>query len=327
MNKHWRLSAICIVVAAAVAHATLSHAQSFPFKPVRLICSLAPGGASDVGLRILAQKLMENGWPQVLVENRTGGGGTVAALAVKAAAPDGYTLFQGDIGALAMNPAMQSNLPYDSVKDFTPITNKFSFPSVLAIPANLPPKSVGELIAYLKQKGDSANYASQGIGSGGHLLGTLLVNAIGFPLTHVPYKGGGQAVPEVVAGRNDLIFSSYASVRSFVNGGQIRLLATTAKARMPELPNVPTMTEAAYPSIFMDVWFGLLGPANMPVALTRTIHGEVSRALNAPDVVQKMAGLGLYVGTSKSPEEFGEMIRSEIQRVGVVVRQAGAVAN
>ncbi|MFM9970052.1 MAG: Bug family tripartite tricarboxylate transporter substrate binding protein [Burkholderiales bacterium] len=327
MKKPLRLNAKWMMATMAMAMASLSHAQSYPFKPVRLICSLAPGGASDVGLRILAQKLMENGWPQVLVENRTGGGGAVAAVAVKAAPPDGYTLFQGDIGALAMNPALQANLPYDSIKDFTPITNKFSFPSVLAVPANLPAKSVGELIGYLKQKGDAANYASQGIGSGGHLLGTMFVNAIGFPLTHVPYKGGGQAVPEVVAGRNDLIFSSYASVRSFVNGGQIRLLATTAKARMPELPNVATMTEAGHAAVFLDVWFGLLGPANMPAAITRTIHEQVSRALNAPDVVQKMAGLGLYVGTSKSPEEFGEMIRSEIQRVGVVVKQAGAVAN
>jgi tripartite-type tricarboxylate transporter receptor subunit TctC len=317
------------VIAAGIAAVLLSLAgpalsQAYPSKPVRLICSLAPGGASDVGLRILAQKLMDNGWPLVLVENRTGGG---AAVAAKAAAPDGYTLFQGDIGALAMNPALQPNVAYDSVKDFTPITHKFSFPSVLAVPANLPAKSVGELITYLKQKSDTANYASQGIGSGGHLLGSMFAGAIGFPLTHVPYKGGGQATPEVVAGRNDLIFSSYASVRSFVNGGQLRLLATTAKARMPELPNVPTMTEAGYASVFLDVWFGLVGPANMPSNITRTIHEQVSRALNAPDVVQKMAGLGLYVSTSKTPEEFGELIRSEVVRVGAIIKQAGAVAN
>lgn len=326
MKKSLLAMAAC---AAAVfsGMATQVQAQAYPSKPVRLICSLAPGGASDVGLRILAQKLMDNGWPQVVVENRTGGGGAVAAVATKAAPPDGYTLFQGDIGALAMNPALQPNVAYDPVKDFTPITNKFSFPSVLAVPVNLPAKSVGELIAYLRQKGDTANYASQGIGSGGHLLGSMFAGSIGMPLTHVPYKGGGQATPEVVAGRNDLIFSSYASVRSFVNGGKLRLLATTAKARMPELPEVPTMSEAGYPSVFLDVWFGLVGPAGMPDAITRTIHEQVSRALNSPDVVQKMAGLGLYVATSKSPEEFGDMIRTEVVRVGDIIRKAGAVAN
>jgi len=326
MKKHSQVIAACIA-AAGLGAAVLAQAQSYPAKPVRLICSLAPGGASDVGLRILAQKLMDNGWPQVLVENRTGGGGAVAAMAAKAAPPDGYTLFQGDIGALAMNPALQPNVAYDSVKDFTPITLKFSFPSVLAVPASLPAKTVGELIAYLKQKGDTANFASQGIGSGGHLLGSMFTGSIGFPLTHVPYKGGGQATPEVVAGRNDLIFASYASVRSFVNGGQLRLLATTAKARVPELPNLPTMTEAGHASVFLDVWFGLVGPANMPANITRTIHEQVSRALNSPEIVQKMAELGLYVSTSKSPEEFGEMIRSEVVRVGAIIKKAGAVAN
>jgi tripartite-type tricarboxylate transporter receptor subunit TctC len=155
----------------------------------------------------------------------------------------------------------------------------------------------------------------------------MFAGSIAMPLTHVPYKGGGQATPEVVAGRNDLIFSSYASVRSFVNGEKLRLLATTAKARMPELPEVPTMSEAGYPSVFLDVWFGLVGPAGMPDAITRTIHEQVSRALNSPDVVQKMAGLGLYVATSKSPEEFGDMIRTEVVRVGDIIRKAGAVAN
>jgi tripartite-type tricarboxylate transporter receptor subunit TctC len=315
------------VATLALCAAAQTMAQSYPSKPVRMICSLAPGGASDTGLRILAQKLQESGWPQVIIENRPGGGGAVAAVAAKAAAPDGYTLFQGDIGALAMNPFLQPNVAYDPVKDFTPITNKFSFPSVLAVPAALPAKSVGELIALLKQKKDSATYASQGVGSGGHLLGTMFVNAMGVPLAHIPYKGGGQAVPEVVAGRNDLIFGSYASVRSFVNGGQLRLLAVTSKSRMPELPNVPTMTEAGFSSVFLDVWFGLVGPANMPPAIVKTVHEQVSRAINSPDVVQKMAGLGLYVGTSKSPEEFGEMIRSEVQRVGAIIKQAGAVAN
>jgi tripartite-type tricarboxylate transporter receptor subunit TctC len=299
--------------------------QAYPSKPVRVICSYAAGGASDVGLRLLGQKLMESGWPQIIVENRTGGGGSIAAAAAKAAPPDGYTLYQGDIGSLALTPAMLP-VPYDPVKDFTPITNKFSFPSVLAVPVDRPAGSVGELIALLKQKQNPA-YATQGIGSGGHLLGSMFVKAIGFPVTHVPYKGGGQAGPEVAAGRVDFIFSSYNSVKSFVNGGQLRLIAATSKARMPELPAVPTMTEAGYPSVFMDVWFGLVGPANLPQAIVRKVHEDVTRALQAPEITKKMADLGLYITTSATPEEFRDMIRADVQHYAVVVKEAGAVAN
>ncbi len=143
----------------------------------------------------------------------------------------------------------------------------------------------------------------------------------------MPYEGGGQAVPDVVAGRADMIYSSYSSVRSFVSGGQMRILAITSRKRIAELPDVPTMTEVGHPSVFFDLWFGLLGPAGMPGNIVRTIFEQTTRTLNSPDVVQKMAGLGLYVSTSRSPEEFGEMIRLEGVRLGAVVKQPGTVAN
>ena len=303
-----------------------ASAQAYPSKPVRIICSYAPGGASDVGLRLVGQKMMENGWPQIIVDNRTGAGGSIAAAAAARAAPDGYTLYQGDVGSLALTPAML-RVTYDPVKDFTPITNKFTFPSVLAVPVDRPANNVAELVALLKQKGDRSIYASQGIGSGGHLLGSMFAKAIGVPITHVPYKGGGQAGPEVAAGRADLIFSSYNSVKSFVTGGKLRLLATTSKKRMPELPSLPTMTEAGYPAVFFDVWFGLVGPANLPAPIARKVYDDVTKALRAPEVEKKMAALGLYITPSASPEEFEQMIRTDVEHYAVVVKEAGAVVN
>ena len=300
--------------------------QAYPSRPVRIICSYAPGGASDVGLRLVAQKMQEEGWPQIVIENRLGAGGSIAAQAAAQAAPDGYTLYQGDIGSLALTPAMLK-VSYDPVKDFTPITNKFTFPSVLAVPVDRPANSVGELVALMKQKGDKSIYASQGIGSGGHLLGSMFAKAIGVPITHVPYKGGGQAGPEVAAGRADLIFSSYNSVKSFVTGGKLRLLATTSKSRMPELPSLPTMTEAGYPAVFMDVWFGMVGPANLPAPIVRKVYDDLTRALKADEVVKRMADLGLYITPSASPEEFGQMIRADVRHYAEVVKEAGAVAN
>jgi tripartite-type tricarboxylate transporter receptor subunit TctC len=322
-----RIAALAALAAVSLAVvSTPAAAQAYPSRPVRIICSYAPGGASDVGLRLVAQKMMENGWPQIVVENRTGAGGSIAATQAAQAAPDGYTLYQGDIGSLALTPAMLK-VSYDPLKDFTPITNKFTFPSVLAVPVDRAADSVAEFVALMKQKGDKSVYASQGIGSGGHLLGSMFAKAIGVPITHVPYKGGGQAGPEVAAGRADLIFSSYNSVKGFVNGGKLKLLATTAKARMRELPSLPTMTEAGYPGVFFDVWFGMVGPANLPEPIVRKVFDDVTRALRAPDVEAKMADLGLYITPSASPEQFRDMIRTDARHYAVVVKEAGAVAN
>jgi tripartite-type tricarboxylate transporter receptor subunit TctC len=321
------LQALAASLSAALVLASGPAAgQAYPSKPVRIICSYSPGGASDVGLRLVAQKMMEAGWPQIVVENRLGAGGSIAAQAAAHATPDGYTLYQGDIGSLAITPAMLK-VSYDPVRDFTPITNKFTFPSVLAVPVDRPAQNVAELVALVKEKGDKSIYASQGIGSGGHLLGSLFAKAVGVPITHVPYKGGGQAGPEVAAGRADLIFSSYNSVKAFVSGGKLRLLATTSKTRMPELPSLPTMTEAGYPDVFFDVWFGMVGPANLPQPIVRKVYDDVTRALRAPEVEKRMADLGLYITPSASPEEFGEMIRTAVQHYAVVVKDARAVAN
>ncbi|MGZ3410319.1 MAG: Bug family tripartite tricarboxylate transporter substrate binding protein, partial [Xanthobacteraceae bacterium] len=287
-----------IGIAGLLVVSSVAQAQKFPNGPIKVVTSYAAGGSSDIGLRIVAQKLTESGWPSVIVENRPGGGGTVAAQVVKQAPPDGYTLLQSDISGFAINKTLLPDFPYDPIKDFTPITITWSFPSVLVVPSTSSVKTAAELIALAKSKPGGVNYASQGVGSGGHLLGTMFQNALGVPMVHVPYRGAGAAMPDVVAGRVDYIFASYGSVKQYADAGSVRILATTAKRRMPELQSVPTMTEIGQPSVFLDVWFGLSGPAGMPADVVKTIHLAVEKVLHTPETVNKLAEIGLYAETS-----------------------------
>jgi tripartite-type tricarboxylate transporter receptor subunit TctC len=310
-----------ISIAACLALSAPALAQTYPSKPVKLVSAFSAGGGSDIGLRIVAQKLMENGWSSVVVENRPGGGGVVAAEVVKQATPDGHTLLQSDASAFAINVTLVPDLPYNPVKDFTPITLTWSFPSVLVVPAKSPVKSAAELIALAKSKSGGIAYASQGMGSGGHLLGTMFQNALGVPMIHAPYRGAGAAMPDVAAGRVDYIFASIGSVKQYLDAGTVRILAVTSKQRLSELPDVPTMTEIGQPSVFLDIWFGLSGPANMPADLVKSIHDAAEKVLHAPDVVKKLADLGLYAETNTS-EQFGETIRADIDRLGKIVKDA-----
>jgi tripartite-type tricarboxylate transporter receptor subunit TctC len=316
-----RVSIFFGAVVLAMSSVVPVSAQTYPNRPVKMISAFAPGGGSDIGLRIVAQKLMEGGWPSVVVENRPGGGGVVAAEVAKQAAPDGYTILQADMSAFAINVTLVLDLPYDPLKDFTPIMTTWSFPSVLVVPASSPARSAAELIDLAKKKPGGLNYASQGVGSGGHLLATMYQNALGVAMTHIPYKGSGQAMQDVAAGRVDYIFASLGSVRQFVEAGTVRALAVTSKQRMNELPNVPTMTELGQPSVFLDLWFALVGPAKMPPDIVKTVHDQVEKVLRTPEVTKKLADLGLYV-TTDTPEEFHDLIKVDIERLGKVVKEA-----
>ena len=295
--------------------------QTYPDRPVKLICAFAPGGGSDVALRIVAQGLVETGWPSVVVENRPGGGGVVAALAARQSPPDGYTILQADAAAFAINVTLMPGLPYDPVDDFTPIMETWSFPSVLTVPVGSPAKSASDLFASAKAKPRNISYASSGVGSGGHLLGSMLSNALDVPMTHVPYKGAGQAMPDVVSGRVDFIYASLGSIKSYLDSGSVRALAVTSRERLKELPDVPTMTELGYPSVFLDIWFGLVAPRGVPPEVVSTIHARVDTILHRPEIVNRFADLGLYV-TTNTPDEFRAMIRDDIARLGQVVKKA-----
>jgi tripartite-type tricarboxylate transporter receptor subunit TctC len=324
-NEYWtgeiRMNRTSICLAALLVLSSPALAQKFPNGPVKIVTAYAAGGSSDIGLRIVAQKLLEDGWPSVVVENRPGGGGVIAAQVVKQAPPDGYTLLQSDISGFAINKTLLPDFPYDPVKDFTPITMTWSFPSVLVVPSSSPAQSAADLIALAKSKPGGLSYASQGVGSGGHLLGTMFQNSLGVPMTHVPYRGAGAAMPDVVAGRVDYIFASYGSVKQYSDAGSVRILATTAKRRMPELQNVPTMTQVGQSPVFLDVWFGLSGPATMPKDVVKTIHLAVEKVLHAPEMVTKLAEIGLYAETN-TPDRYGKMIQSDIERLGKIVKDA-----
>ena len=310
-----------VAVLAFLALALPAQAQTYPSKPVKFISAFAPGGGSEIALRIVAQKLMEGGWPSAVIENRPGGGGVVAAQAARQSAPAGYTILQADAAAFAINVTLIPDLPYDPVNDFTPIMMTWSFPSLLLVPASLPAKSAAELFDLAKKKPNGLTYASSGVGSGGHLLGTMLANSLGVAMTHAPYKGAGQAMPDVASGRVDYMYASLGSARQYLEAKSVRVLAVTSKQRMPELPDVPTMTEVGHPSVFLDIWFGLVGPPKMPPEIVKTLHTQIDKVLKMPEVVKRLAGLGLYVNTN-TPEQFREMIKSDIARLGRIVKEA-----
>jgi len=314
------MTRLLTALAACAVLSLPAHAQTYPNKPVKFVSSFAPGGDSEIALRIVGQKLMARGWPSVVIENRPGGG-VVAAQVVRHSPPDGYTILQADSSSFAINVTLIPDLPYDPVNDFTPIMETWSFPTLLAVPTSLPAQSASDLFALAKTKPGGLNYASSGSGSSGHLLGMMLTNALGVSMTYAAYKGAGQAMPDVASGRVDLIFASLRSVRQFLETGSVRVLAVTSRERLKEMPDVPTMTELGYPSVFLDTWFGLAAPPRTPPDIINTIHARVNTAINDPDLVKRLADLGLYV-TTNTPDEFRAMIKSEIARLGQVVKAA-----
>jgi len=259
----------------------------------------------------------------MVVDNRPGGGGATGAVATKNAAPDGYTLMMINLGSHAANTVLVDKLPYDPIRDFKPVSQTWVFPSVLAIPSNSPAKSVADLVALARSKPGGLNYASQGVGSGGHILGAMFKSSTGAAMVHVPFKGAAPAVVDLMAGRVDYLFSAYASVSAQVKDGRLRLLATTAPSRLAPLPDVPTMAEAGFRDVDLDTWFGVAGPAGMPDALVQRMQIEIEKAVRSPDVVAKMADQGVQA-VSSSSAAFGALIARDIERLRALVKELGA---
>ena len=310
-------------VAAAGVLTQQAQAQSYPAKPITVIGPFPPGASSDIMMRIVAQKFAENVGQTMILDNRPGGGGATAAVAVKNAAPDGYTLMQVNLGSHAANTVLVDNLPYDPIRDFRPIGLMWIFPSVLAVPAASPAKSVSDLVALARAKPGGLNYGSQGVGSGGHILGAMFKSASGAPMVHVPFKGSAQAVIDLVAGRLDFLFSAYASASGQVRDGRLRLLATTSQTRLAPLPEVPTMAEAGYGGVDLDTWFGMAAPAGTPDAVVQKMQAELEKVVRSPDVIAKMADQGIQAASSSSAA-FGALIARDIGRLGALVKELGA---
>jgi tripartite-type tricarboxylate transporter receptor subunit TctC len=301
---------------ATLLGTTAAQAQAFPSQPIKIINPYAPGGAVEVMVRAFAQKLAGTDWPPIVNENRPGASGTIAALATKQAAPDGYTLMAADTVSHALAISLVENLAYDPVKDFTPITLMWTFPTLLAVPTSSPAQTVTDLVELARRKAGGLAYASQGTGSAGHVLGALLQKAAGAPMSHVPYRGAGPAMPDLVSGRVDFMFSSVGTIQPFVQSGKLRVLANSSKER---LNGAPSMTELGYPDVHYEAWFGLLGPARLDAAIVKTLRERAIAALSAPDLVETLHKAGLRPRPT-TPEQMRELIQNDIKRLAPIVR-------
>lgn len=320
---------IALVSAALAAMAALpanAQTDAFPSRQITILVPFPPGGTSDVVMRLITQKVSESHKTNIVIDNRSGGGGVVAALATKQAAADGTTLFLTNNGLFAITPALGGpDLRFDAIKDFQPITPIVLFPSVLVVPENSPAKSVKELVELARSKPAGLTFASQGVGSGGQILGEMLRLKTGVKLVHVPYRGAGPAMNDIAAGTVDMLFTSYVSAAGQLQGGKSRALAITTAKRSPVLPNVPTIAEAGFPGIELDIWHGLVAPAGTPPAIVRALNEAFVKAAQSPDIVHKMEEQVAAITTS-SPEEFAKLIASDIERLGKVIRDAGIKA-
>src|SRR5437868_2204076 len=311
------------MIAAMLLTALPARADDYPSRPITIIVPFPPGGSSDIVMRLVSQKVSESIKQPIIIENRAGGAGNVAAVAIKNAQPDGYLLMMGHTGTHAVNPTLYADLKFDPVKDFQPITALISFNNILVVPAESPAQSVKDVVALAKSKPDGLSYGSQGVGTGGHLLGVLLAKQADIKLLHVPYRGIAPAVTDAVAGRVDMLFSSYLSAAGHIEAGKLRMLAIAGNQRHPRIPNVPTMPEAGYSEAQMEQWFGLFGPAGLPAPIVQKLNAEFVKALRSEDVQAKVLPQVAFVIPS-TPEELAAMVKRDMVRLGQVVKESGA---
>ena len=300
-------------------------AQSYPAKVVRYVVPMSPGSGADTIGRIVTGGLTQIFGQQVIVDNRTGAAGNIGADAAARAPADGYTLFQAS-STHAANVSLYRNLQYDLVRDFAPVTQLASSPSVVVVHPSLPVKSIAELVKLAKARPGAINYASTGIGSATWVAGELFKGMAGVNLLHVPYRGGGESLTAVVAGEVSVYFAPLAAALPQVRQGRLRPLAVTTIKRLPLLPEYPTVAETGYPGYQSGNWYGIVAPAKTPKEIIAKLRGAVVTALNDPQVSKRLSDLG-YVSIGDQPEEFGAFIKSEIATLAKIIRQTGATAN
>jgi tripartite-type tricarboxylate transporter receptor subunit TctC len=295
-------------------------AQTYPAKPIRMIVALAPGGGVDSTARTVGEKLTQAWGQPVLIENRPGAGGTIAAEAVARAAPDGYTLLMTSSGH-ASTPSLYK-LPYDAITDFAPVTLVVVAPSVLVVHPSLPVRSVKEFVAFAKARPNELLFASSGNGSPPHMGMELLKLMTGIRMVHVPYKGTAPSITDLIAGRVSATASGAVSTMPHVNAGRLRALAVTSGKRSLGVPQLPTVAEAGIPGFANDVWFGLFAPAATPRNVVARLYEEISRAIAQPELKERMLASGLEP-LGNSPDEFAAYFRAEVAKWSRVIRAAG----
>jgi len=312
-----RLLALALLLAAAVPAAP-AVAQNYPNRPVRLIIPFPPGGSNDVVGRLVANQLSEKLGHKVFVDNRGGAGGVLGTEAAANAAPDGYTLLVVSI-AHAVNPALYK-LNYDPIKSFAPISIMATGPNVLTVNPTLPVKNVKELVALAKEKPGSIDYASAGVGSFQHLGGELFKLVAGVNLQHVPYKGGGPAMQDVIAGHVTVMFSSLVQTTPFIHSGQLRALGVGGAQRNPVLPDVPTIEEAGVPGYIADNWWGIVAPAGTPQPIIDKLYRDIQDVLKSPELTAAFAREGA-AAVAMTTAEFGKYMEDEMAKWARVVKE------
>jgi len=313
------------LVAAVPAFATPVVAQEYPAKPVRVLVGFAPGGGIDSSARAFAPALGAALGKPVIVENRPGAGSNIAAEIAAKAAPDGYTLLLGSIASLAINPSLYGKLSFDPARDFAPIAQTGTMSNIIVVHPVVPAKTLKEFVALAKRSPGQITYATPGAGSSAHLSGELLKKVAGIDIVAVPYKGGGQAVVDSLAGHVPVFFASVPVVITHVAAGRLKAIAVTTGKRAAAMPDVPTVAEAGYPGCQIDNWYGLVAPAGTPRAVIDRLNREVTVVLLTQDVVTRIRELGHDTATS-TPEQFGALIRSENAKWAKVVKEIGVSA-
>ena len=316
-----RILQICMLCIGAVC-AGQALAQAWPNKPIRLVVPFPPGGPTDILGRAVGAKLGELLGQPVIIDNRGGAGGGIGADNVAKSPPDGYSLLLGTTGTHTINPNLYSKLPYDPIKDFAPVSLVVKYLNILVVNPNVPVKSVAELIALAKQKPGQVTFGSAGNGSSNHLTGEMLGTMTGAKMQHVPYKGSGPALNDVIAGQISFMFDQYSTVGPNIKAGKLRAIGIATKQRHPLLPDVPTIGETV-PGFEVSPWYGLFAPAGTPKEVIARLHTELTKVMKSHEINERMTTLG-WDPVTNSPEEFTAQIKSELAIWADVVKKSGA---
>ena len=314
---HWSVATLALLTAFG------AKAQTYPDRPIKIIVGFPAGQAADLIGRLVAQKLSDVLKQAVIIDNRPGAAAIIAHEAVKAAAPDGYTLLIGSNGSLAVNPTLFRQLPYDPLNDFEPISTLAGAPFVLFTSAATPVNNLKEMLAYVKARPGQASYGSPGSGTGGHISMEMLKKAADLDIVHVPYKGSPPMITDVIGGQVDFAFESAAAIMPFAKGGRVKLLAVTSPQRSPFAPDVATVAEQGFPGYAAVGWTGLLAPKGTPAAIVQTLNTAVNKVLKDPTLIAGLANISA-TPMGGSSADFHRFMQSEIARWGKAVKDSGA---
>lgn len=316
-------SFIACVLSTLVAATAFAQASGYPDRPIKLVVGYSPGGGTDIVARLPANKVGGSLGQAIVVENRPGASGMVAAGQVAMAKPDGYTLMMGVVPLNAILPSLFASLPFDPVKDFVPVTLTGSVPHIIVVHPSLPVHSVGELIAYAKANPGIANFPSAGNGTTPHIAGELFKHMAGVNLVHIPYKSSGQSIPDLIAGRVTVGFDTYPAAAPLVRTGQVRAIAVTSAKRLTEFPNVPTVEESGLPGYRFATWYGIFAPAGTPPETVTRLHAAFNDAMKSPAIRTQLVEMGFDDTVTRSPEEFSALVKSDLARFAKLVKETG----